>query len=162
MPVLSNPRHEKFSQLLAEGKRTAEEAYGLCGYKPSRFNACHLANKPHIKERVQQITTEAGGALIRLTQITTERLVEMQQKLYDRAYENNQLSAGVSAAKEISILTGHRVERAEIGAPGEFDHLTAAELRALVIERLARLGLVEPQRAISNGSALNGESDDDE
>jgi phage terminase small subunit len=60
MAVLANHRHEKFAQLLAQGK-SMNESYELCGYRPSRFNASKLANNPAIKERVIQITTNAGG-----------------------------------------------------------------------------------------------------
>jgi phage terminase small subunit len=35
MPVLSNPKHERFAQELAKGK-TADEAYQLAGCKPNR------------------------------------------------------------------------------------------------------------------------------
>jgi hypothetical protein len=38
-----------------------------------------------------------------------------------RALENGQLSAAVAAIKEKGVLSGKRIERAEVGAPGEFD-----------------------------------------
>jgi len=37
MPVLKNPRHERFAQLLASGK-SGTAAYELAGYKPSDSN----------------------------------------------------------------------------------------------------------------------------
>jgi hypothetical protein len=64
----------------------------------------------------------------------------MQRKLYDRALDSGQLSAGVAAGKEISVLTGHRVERAEIGAPGEFDAMQDDELERLLVQHLGELG----------------------
>ena len=60
MPVLKNPRHERFVQYLAGGK-TATEAYALAGYKPSRANASHLLDNPDVIERLRQITTKRGG-----------------------------------------------------------------------------------------------------
>jgi len=54
MRGLDNPRHGLFAQYLAQGK-TQEEAYKLAGYKPSRFNASHLADKPSIRDRVHQV-----------------------------------------------------------------------------------------------------------
>jgi hypothetical protein len=39
------------------------------------------------------------------------------------------------------VLSGQRIERKEIGAPGEFDALTDDELERAVIERLSALGL---------------------
>ena len=38
------------------------------------------------------------------------------------------------------MLTGHRVERAEIGAPGEFDAIQDDELELLLVQRLGELG----------------------
>ena len=50
-------------------------------------------------------------------------------------------------------LTSHgkRVERAEIGGPGDFDHLTDDELERVLIERLAQLGFALVH-GISDGS----------
>jgi phage terminase small subunit len=56
----------------------------------------------------------------------------------ERGMANGQLSAAVAAIKEKGILSGKRIERAEVGAPGEFDALTDDEL-----ERVARLGLTD-------------------
>jgi hypothetical protein len=53
------------------------------------------------------------------------------------------LSAGVAAVKEIGVLTGERVERSEVGAPGEFETMTDDELKRALIERMARLGLTD-------------------
>jgi hypothetical protein len=35
---------------------------------------------------------------------------------------------------------GHRIERREIGTPGEFDHLSDDELERALIERMEQLG----------------------
>jgi hypothetical protein len=143
MPVLKNPKHEMFAQYLAQGK-TQDEAYTLAGYQPSRSNASHLSDKLSIRDRVHQLTTQIvtkeATATAKKAAVTLESLVEMQQKLYDKAYDTGQLSAGVAAGKEISVLTGHRIERAEIGGPGEFDHLTDDELERVLIEHLGELG----------------------
>ena len=49
---------------------------------------------------------------------------------------SGQLSAAVSALREKGVLSGKRVERSEIGAPGEFDHLNDDELERALAERL--------------------------
>jgi hypothetical protein len=46
----------------------------------------------------------------------------------------------VAAAREISVLTGHRIERSEVGAPGEFESMQDDELERVLIERLGALG----------------------
>jgi phage terminase small subunit len=134
MPVLENARHERFCQFMAEGK-TATEAYALAGYQPSRFNASHLADNPKVIERLRQITTKRAVAAA----VTAESLIEQNQKVYAAAMESKQLSAAVGANKEISILAGIRVERAEIGQPGEFDHMSDEELWQALQERFAKL-----------------------
>jgi len=59
MPVLKNPRHERFAQPLASGK-TATDVHEKAGFKRSRFSASHLAARPEIGTRVHQIATVAA------------------------------------------------------------------------------------------------------
>lgn len=81
--------------------------------------------------------------------------------MFDAAFEAKQYSAAVGANKEISILAGIRIERAEIGAPGEFEHLTDEELERDLFERFIQL--FGPKLAISNGSiTFNGTAVDDD
>lgn len=101
MPVLTNPRHERFCQYLAQGK-TASEAYELAGYKPNRSNAAQMAHKEHIKDRLTQINAK----LAKVTQITVESLIEQNQEIFRLAKASHQYSVAVSALKEIGILTG--------------------------------------------------------
>ena len=54
--------------------------------------------------------------------------MEMARKLHDHALERGQLSAGVAAVKTMGVLSGKWIERAEIGAPGEFETMTDDEL----------------------------------
>jgi len=138
MPVLDNPRHERFAQHLAEAK-TAAEAYVLAGFKPNRGNPSKLAHRPSVAARVKELTSHYAE-LAAKTAITAEGLVQMFDDIRKRAIESGRLSAGVSAVKEISILTGKRTERSEIGTPGEFDAYTDDELERLLAERRARLG----------------------
>jgi hypothetical protein len=53
-----------------------------------------------------------------------------------------QLSAAVSALKEKGVLSGKRVERSEIGLPGEFDHMSDEELHQSIINELRELGFI--------------------
>jgi hypothetical protein len=55
--------------------------------------------------------------------------------------EGKQFGTANGSIREMGVLTGHRVERAEIGGPGEFDHLSDNELLASLRERFARLDL---------------------
>jgi Fe2+ transport system protein FeoA len=55
--------------------------------------------------------------------------------------ESKQFSAAIAAIREMGVLSGQRIERREIGAPGEFEALTDDELLAALRERLRALGL---------------------
>ena len=55
--------------------------------------------------------------------------------------ESKQYNAANTAIKNKSVLAGVWIERAEIGSPGEFDHLNDDELERLLVERLGALGL---------------------
>jgi hypothetical protein len=41
----------------------------------------------------------------------------------------------------VGIYTGHRVERSEVGGPGEFEAMNDDELERVLIKRLGALGL---------------------
>ena len=60
--------------------------------------------------------------------------------MYERALESGQYPAATNANKEISVLTGHRIEKSEVGAPGEFEAMQDDELERVLIERLGALG----------------------
>jgi hypothetical protein len=59
------------------------------------------------------------------------------------AMESGQLSAAVTAIKVKGVLSGKWIERAEVGAPGEFETMTDDELERALMERIARLGLTD-------------------
>jgi hypothetical protein len=60
---------------------------------------------------------------------------------------SGQISAAVAAIKEKGVLSRQRIERAEIGGPGEFDALTDDELERALIERFSGLGLTPDARS---------------
>lgn len=54
MPILNNPRHERFCQELASGK-TTDVAYQLAGYSPNPGNAGTLRKKQQIQRRLGEL-----------------------------------------------------------------------------------------------------------
>jgi hypothetical protein len=44
--------------------------------------------------------------------------------------------------KELGVLSGKRIERAERGEPGEFDRMSDDELRQAVADRAEQLGFI--------------------
>jgi len=57
---LSNARHERFAQALADGE-TADAAYEIAGYRPNRGNAATLKAKQNIRNRVDEILGAAAA-----------------------------------------------------------------------------------------------------
>jgi phage terminase small subunit len=70
MPILSNPRHEKFAQVLAEGK-PATEAYQIAGYAPNYGNCIRLKGNERVGSRVAEL--QAAGA--ERAEVTLEGLI---------------------------------------------------------------------------------------
>jgi hypothetical protein len=81
------------------------------------------------------------NAIAARAKVTPESLLQEAEEARQGAMENRQFSAAVTAVKEKSILSGHRIERCEVGPPGAFDTMTDDELERALIERLSALGL---------------------
>jgi hypothetical protein len=153
MPALSNHRRELFAQLLFQGF-AAVNAYEKAGYKRHDGNACTLAKHPEVLARLEEMR---GGvekirgeqtdfpvgtrAIAARAKVTAESLIEMARTTYDSAMNEKQFAAANGSIREMGVLTGHRIERSEVGAPGEFDHLADDELERALVERFNALGL---------------------
>jgi phage terminase small subunit len=134
--MLTNPRHERMAQYLAQGK-TAQEAYELAGYKPNSSNASNMARKPHIRERLTEINKPAAARAA----VTAESLLDEFEQAREQAMKNGREGNANNAIKGKAVLSGHWVERKEIGAPGEFEAMQDDELERMLVERLGALGL---------------------
>jgi hypothetical protein len=149
MPVLANNRRELFANLLAQGF-TAVDAYAKAGFKRHDGNASMLSRRPEIEARVAEIRGLAAAtglpvgtnAIAARAKVTAESLIDEAEQARAGATEAKQFGAVNGAIKNKGILSGVWIERAEIGSPGEFDHLNDDELERLLIERLGALGFV--------------------
>jgi hypothetical protein len=65
MPVLINPKHERFAQLIAGGANKTEAAKSL-GYSPSRAasTGCNLAKDRNIAARIAELSLRASEQAI--------------------------------------------------------------------------------------------------
>lgn len=135
MPVLTNPKHERFAQELAKGK-TADEAYVIAGYKENRGNAATLKAKQIISDRISELL-ERGAKRV---EVTVESLIAEAEEARQLALANKQAAAAVAATREKGVLSGKRVERSEHGKPGDFDSMDDDELEAFIAGRKNRAG----------------------
>lgn len=111
MPVLPNPKHEKFAQSLAKGK-TADEAYVEAGFKPNRGNASRLKANESITARVAELQGKAAERAIATVEDIARQLDE------DRSFarDNGAAAAAVSATMGKAKLLGLIVDKAEVNA----------------------------------------------
>lgn len=156
MPVLKNPRHERYAQELARGK-SATEAMQAAGYSDPR-NSTRLTNKDEIRRRV----TELQEKTAQRAEVTVDSLIAELDRVLSMAFvgDRPQLNAAVAAIKEKGVLSGKRVERSEQGLPGEFtelEHMTADELREFITRQTAALSIRDDEADEAGGMREAGE-----
>lgn len=138
MPVLSNPRHERFCQELAQGK-SATEAYINAGYdvgsdKSAGEAGSRLSKNVKIQDRLRELQGRAAADV----EVTVQSLLREAATIQAAALEAGQMSAAVAALTAKAKLAGKWVDRKEIGDPGEFgelDGMDADTLRAFLASR---------------------------
>lgn len=164
MPVLKNPRHERFAQELAKGV-VNEHAYEAAGFKRNRHNAAALARTEHVKARVSELLADRE----RRETATRERAIEKAgiskawviERLRENAERAMQVEAvtdregretgefryeGSVANRALELLgkeLGMFIDRREQGAPGEFEKLEDSVLVERVIAELVASGVPE-------------------
>ena len=108
MPVLPNPRHERFAQELAKGK-SAAEAYQATGYKGDRTAASRLSTNVNLQRRVAELQNKAAEKVV----VTVEDIARQLDE--DRAFAREQASASamVAATMGKAKVLGLIVEKAE-------------------------------------------------
>jgi phage terminase small subunit len=129
-----------FARELASGKRPYEAAIAA-GY-PDGSCARRNAQKRAARADVKALVAELRAPIAEKLEITLAVLIERADQIYRQAMLAGQFNAAISALKELGILSGKRIERAERGEPGEFDRMSDEELHKAVLERAERLGLV--------------------
>jgi phage terminase small subunit len=114
MPILSNPRHERFAQELANGV-SATEAYERAGFTRNRVSAHRLKQKPNIGERVgdllkqrEHINVQATAKAIEKAALTKEWVIA---RLMSYAKCADKDAASVRALELLGKELGMFVER---------------------------------------------------
>lgn len=137
MPPLPNARQELFAQQVAQGT-SKTEAYAIAGYSRDDGNASRLTGNDRVKQRIAEIQTGAAQR----SQITVASLVAAADEIRGLAVRDMQYSAAVGAVKELGILSGLRIDRREVGSPGEFDRMSDEELMKFIeAEEIALVAL---------------------
>lgn len=164
MPVLSNHRHERFAQLIADGLSGAE-AYREAGYQVSAnvssVNASRLLKDAKVSARVAELQADRAKAVSEATAKAAEKLEISKEwvlsKLVDNANRAMQAKAvtdgegnsigeyryeGSVVNRALELIgkeLGMFIERAEIGKPGDFEDLSDSQLLEMIAKEAARL-----------------------
>lgn len=116
MPALTNPKHERFAQLLAKGK-TADEAYAEAGYKPHRGNAATLRANQSVSDRLSELLERAAVRTEITVASITERLLTIATKA-EKSEDAPMLSVARASLMDAAKLNGLIVDKSKVEASG--------------------------------------------
>lgn len=146
MPVLENPRYERFAQDIAKGMSQID-AYVNAGYKPNDGHAARLAGHGRIVARVAELKERAATR----AEISLQSLLEEAADIQAAAMEAKQHSAAITALTVKAKLAGLWVDKSEnVNRNVNAGNLTDAEL-----EDIATGGSTRAPAAPSSQSKLN-------
>ena len=150
MPQLSNPKHELFAALLAEG-RSATEAHALAGYKPNRHNAWVLKQREDIQTRINELLAEraaqhaaATAQAVQELALSEEWVLGELKRNATKAAELKQYGPANRALELIGKQLGMFVDKSEILQKSEeFQGWTMEQMRTELVRSARELGLLE-------------------
>jgi phage terminase small subunit len=142
MPILDNPRHERFCHELVRGQ-SQSAAYAAAGYEPTsastaKASASRLAARPEIRARVTELTTNSA----KRAELTRVEIITLLRQDHDEAFKRGHMSAAVRAAELLGKDIGMFVQRAEIKT-SLLDEMSMEELDDLV-RKLTQTDEAEP------------------
>lgn len=139
MPVLSNPRHERFAQEYATGQ-SADAAYEAAGYKPDRGNAARLTAKDSISQRVAELQAQMAAQTVKAVSVNRTSVLAELAKMGFTAMPDENIKASDKRAALLNLaqMEGWIVERHEhTGANG--GPIQTVDLSNLTDEQLDQL-----------------------
>lgn len=112
MPALSNPKHERFAQLLFKGE-TADKAYSEAGYRPDPPNASRLTRNDKVQARVRELQERAAFRSEISVATITDRLLAIAEK-GEGSKEASMLAVARASLMDAAKLNGLVVDKSDI------------------------------------------------
>jgi hypothetical protein len=140
MPILSNPKHERFAQAISNGK-TLEKAYEEAGYKPSKSNGSQLKQRTDVSERINEILTQSCARLVENVDYSREKILAEIEEARMMALNLEMPGAAWQAAIAKARILGLIIDRREVGDAGAFDAMTDEELVREATKKAQELGV---------------------
>jgi len=181
MPALTNPRWETACQLRSAGKGIYE-SYEGAGFKPNKPGATTFFKRPYIASRIIELQQQIHGDTRRAREIAIKKVVLEDTWIIERAkyvvelalrgspiMDNGHptgrfdgktnLRAATDALRLCADIKGLRVQKIELGGPGDFARMTDDELDLALVEQAKGLGL--PEEAVTRLIELRAEPTDE-
>ncbi len=126
---MRNPRHERFSQLVASGVRP-KESYTAVGYKPTgaKQAASRLLTNVDIRDRVSELQKTAARSTAEALILNRERVLHRLSELSHEAQQTGHHSAAARCEELIGKEIGMFVDRTALLWDLDPDKLTPAQL----------------------------------
>jgi hypothetical protein len=148
MPILNNPRHERFANLIVDGN-SACSAHKEAGFSGDRRDASRMRQRMDMTARILELTgarevklAKATARAVEKHAVTIEGLLEEAADIQSKATEAGNYAAAISALTAKAKLAGLWVDRT--------DNKNRTESRSLVEltdEELLELALGGPEAA---------------
>ena len=158
MPVLSDPRHERFAELVASG-RTPADAYVAAGYKERTAYTCgpRLLKRPEVRDRVHELRQTAAQVSVTRSALNREFVLG---ELMDNALKAKQDQQWASSNRALELLgkeLGMFVDRAahSFSWDGDLSKLTDEQLDKLIEQFEAMLAAQNDAAAIEIGPVVD-------
>lgn len=176
MPALTDPRWETACQLRAKGVEIMA-SYQQAGFGGKPANATRFFKRTEIRNRVMEIQDDRFKSERKVTEIAVKKagldeswIIERTKYAIEIAlrgeplvdaegrptgkYGKRNIKAAIDGLRLASDFKGMRIQRLELGGPGDFARMSDEELdEALIIEGEA-LGI--PKEAIQKALLLKG------
>lgn len=156
MPILDNPRHEKFAQAIfaglleshaGNGRYSQSAAYRKAGYTANSDNAAYanasrLIRFDKVMARVRELQAELNAKLEKKNRFTIEKISERIALASQIAEEDRNPSALYGAEKAIAEVRGLLTTKLEINSNTDFSHVQS--MTEIGRKLLQQVGLREP------------------
>lgn len=135
MPVLKNPKHERFAQELVKGKSQVE-AYAAAGYRPDDGAAARLSGNIRVRERVTELQARAAERAEISVATITKRLVDIADKAEKDGAGVPGLNVARQAMMDVAKLNGLVIDKTQ-------RELSEEQMKAVLALVAANPGMAE-------------------
>lgn len=179
MPVLTDHRYERACQERAKGVGIAA-AYEAAGFSESPASATKFFKRDAIRARVAEIQDQHFKSQIRATEVATKKAGLEESWIIERVkyaieialrgepildaagnptgkFGKRNVKAAIDGLRLASDFKGMRIQRHEVGGPGDFARMSDDELDQSLAETARALGF--PEATVTQFLAKRTEED---